>query len=395
MQPAEPRAAAHVSEESELPSPGPGYQPRQLLLLGSGHAHVQVLQALAARPLVGVRVVLVAPHPRQVYSAMVPGFVAGHYPLDDCTIALEPLVRRAGVRWLQRSVRHLDANHRAVLLDDGSRLQYDWLSINTGPVQNREQIERDMPGAREHGLFVRPIEGFASLWPQVADMGAKRPMRVTVVGGGTSGFELACAVRHRFANAAVTLVAGPSAFGHSYLPSVQHRMVQTLKARNITVLQDVATAIKADEVRLGCGAGLACDVTILSTGAQAPLWLAGSGLQLDAKGLVSVNAFQQSVSHPAVFAVGDICSRADQPDRPSARGTHTVHVGPVLAHNLSCTTSGGPLRAYAPASNALNLISCGNRYAIASWGNSSAEGRWVWWLKNWIDRRFIARYSPG
>jgi selenide,water dikinase len=86
---------------------------------------------------------------------MVPGFVADHYSLERTVpfIALEPLVRRAGVRWLQRSVRHLDAAHQAVLLDDGSRVQYDWLSINTGPVQNREQIERDIPGAREHGLF--------------------------------------------------------------------------------------------------------------------------------------------------------------------------------------------------------------------------------------------------
>ena len=386
MQPAE----MHASEESDQPSPGPGYQPRQLLLLGSGHAHVHVLQALAVRPLVGVRVVLVAPHPRQVVSAMVPGFVAGHYPLDDCAIPLEPLVRRAGVRWLQRTVRHLDANHRAVLLDDGSRVQYDWMSINTGSVQNREQIERDMPGARENGLFVRPTEGFATLWPQVAEMGSKRALRVTIVGGGTAGFELACAVRHRLANAAVTLVAGTSTLGEGHVPAVQQRMAQALKARHITVLQDVATAIKADEVRLGCGAGLACDVTILSTGAHAPLWLAGSGLQLDANGLVSVNAYQQSINHPNVFAVGDICSRSDQ---PTARGAQTVHIGPTLAKNLGHITSSEPLRAYKPARNALKLISCGNRYAIASWGSHSAEGHWVWWLKNWIDRRFVSRYS--
>lgn len=395
MQPAEPHADAPTHEESDQPSPGPGYQPRQLLLLGSGHAHVHVLQALAARPLVGVRVVLVAPHPRQVYSGMVPGFVAGHYPLDDCSIALEPLVRRAGVRWLQRSVRHLDVNHRAVLLDDGSRVQYDWLSINTGPVQNREQIERDMPGAREHGLFMRPVEGFAALWPQVAQMGANRPLRVTVVGGGTAGFELACAVRQRLANAAVTLLVGPSVIGDNYPPAVQQRMVQALKTRRITVLQDVATAIKADEVMLGCGAGLACDVSLVANGVQPPLWLAASGLQLDGKGRVSVNAFLQSVNHPTVFAVGDICSRADQPDRPLACGAQAVHAGPALAQNLGYVTGGDPLRAYEPARNALALISCGNRYAIASWGNRSAEGHWIWWLKNWIDRRFVARHSAS
>jgi len=386
-------ADPHDFEESEQPSPGPGYQPRQLLLLGAGHAHVHVLQALAAQPLVGVRVVLVAPHPRQIYSGMVPGFVAGHYSLDDCSIALEPLVRRAGVRWLQRSVRHLDAAHQAVLLDDGSRVQYDWLSINTGPVQNREQIERDIPGAREHGLFVRPVEGFATLWPQVADMGSQRPMRVTVIGGDIAGFELACAVRHRLRNSAVTLLTGTAPSGDGHTPIAQQRMQQALKLRGITALQDVAIGIKADEVRLGCGAGLASDVSIIATGAQAPTWLGGSGLKLNARGLVEVNAAYQSVSHHGVFAVGDICSSAEQAATP--RDMHAVRAGPSLAANLAHACNGDALRDAGPAQNRMNIASCGNRYAIASWGNRSFEGHWVWWLKNWIDRRFVARYSPS
>jgi NADH dehydrogenase FAD-containing subunit len=50
-----------------------------------------------------------------------------------------------------------------------------------------------------------------------------------------------------------------------------------------------------------------------------------------------------------------------------------------------------------PPQHTLNLISCGDHFAIASWGQHSAQGRWVWWLKDWIDRRFLARYrkNPG
>jgi len=39
------------------------------------------------------------------------------------------------------------------------------------------------------------------------------------------------------------------------------------------------------------------------------------------------------------------------------------------------------------------LLSCGARRAIASWGNWSAQGRWVWAWKDWSDRRFVARYA--
>lgn len=379
--------------ETEQPMDGPGYQPRTLVLLGAGRAHVQVLATLAAHPLISVNLVLVAPYPRQMYSGMVPGFVAGHYTLDDCTIPMEPLVRRAGVRWLQRSVKALDANNQTVQFDDGSTLHYDWLSVNTGPTQNRELLDRSMPGAREHGLFVRPIEVFSALWPKVSAMGDARPLRMAVIGAGAGGIELAFAVRHRLPSAAVTLVSGSTPPGANYPAKVQARLLAALKKRRITVLQDTAIGIQAGEVRLACGAGLACDVPLIATGPQPPLWLAASGLALDAQGFLAVDACQRSTSHAQVFAAGDVCTRMDQALARS--GVYAVRAGPALAHNLAQATSGQPLKSHQPPQATLALLSCGDRYAIASWGHFSAQGRWVWWLKNWIDRRFLARYKTG
>jgi NADH dehydrogenase FAD-containing subunit len=170
-------------------------------------------------------------------------------------------------------------------------------------------------------------------------------------------------------------------------------MRNALKARAITVLQDVATAIRSNEVLLGCGAGLACDVSIVATGTQAPTWLASSGLQLDAEGYVVVNAFHQSASHAGVFAVGDICSRTDRP--VIRNGAQAVRAGPALAHNLASITSGQAMREDLPPANSLNLLFCGDHYAIGCWGGYSFEGRMAWWLKNWIDRRFVARYRQA
>jgi hypothetical protein len=50
---------------------------------------------------------------------------------------------------------------------------------------------------------------------------------------------------------------------------------------------------------------------------------------------------------------------------------------------------GEPPLAYRPQRRALVLVSCGRRYALAQRGDWSAEGRWVWWWKNHIDRRWI------
>jgi pyridine nucleotide-disulfide oxidoreductase family protein len=383
--------AKTLFSESNLHPEGPGYQPRTLVLLGAGHAHVHVLATLATQRLVSTRVILLAPHPRQMYSGMVPGFVAGHYTLDECVIPLEPLVHKSGVRWLQRSVKQLDANSQMITLDDGSTLHYDWISVNTGSIQNRDLLEKDMPGVRTQGLFVRPIETFAALWPRVAEMGDARPLRIAVIGAGAAGFEIAMAVRHRLPSAALTLICGTTPPGAQYPQSMQNRILNALKKRRITVLQDSATGFDKGEVRLGSGATLACDVPILATGAQAPTWLQASGLALDAQGFLAVNEYQRSTSHAQVFAAGDVSTRTD---RTLARsGVYAVRAGPTLAHNLAATTEGGKLKPHHPPARTLNLLSCGERYAIGTWGNFSAQGRWVWRLKNWIDRRFMARYS--
>ena len=105
---------------------------------------------------------------------------------------------------------------------------------------------------------------------------------------------------------------------------------------------------------------------------------------------MEVNQFQQSTSHDAVFAAGDIASRVDAPH--SRSGVYAVRAGPPLLANLLAAVQSQPLQAYPPARRTLNLLSCGERYAIAIWGGLTLEGRWVWRLKDWIDRKFVAQY---
>jgi pyridine nucleotide-disulfide oxidoreductase family protein len=364
-----------------------------LLLLGAGHAHVQVLANMAKAPWSGAQVTLVAPHPRQLYSGMVPGFVAGRYALEDCVIPLEPLVQRSGIRWLHRSVTALEANAQAVQLDDGSTLHYDWVSLNTGPVQDRARLEQTLPGAREHALFLRPMEGFAALWPQVLALGRSKGLRIAVIGAGAAGMELAMAMRECLPNAAITLLLGDTPLAAGYAPGVQRCLTAALQQRGITLLPDSAVGLRAAEVLLASGARLACDVPLLATGAQAPAWLQSSGLALDAQGFVAVNACQRSTSHANVFAAGDVSSRVD---RSLARsGVYAVRAGPVLGMNLAAAVEGAACKEHQPPSQTLNLISCGTRMAVASWGRFHAQGRWVWWLKDWIDRRFLARLGKS
>ena len=134
-----------------------------------------------------------------------------------------------------------------------------------------------------------------------------------------------------------------------------------------------------------------CDLAIVVTHAGAPGWLGESGLDLDDAGFVRVRETLQSTGDPLVFAAGDIAS-FDARRLPKS-GVYAVRQGPVLAENLARLAAGRTLRPYRPQPLTLALISSGDRNAVASWGRLALEGRWVWGLKDWIDRRWMRKYQ--
>lgn len=367
---------------------------KRLVLLGGGHAHVQVLHALAREPMAGADVLLITPFARQMYSGMVPGLVAGHYTADQCAIPLMPLAAAAGVPMVEGMAVALDAAARVVHLADGRTAEYDVLSLDTGASMDRDRIR----GARGNAMFVRPIEHFVRLLEGLVELARQRVVDVVVVGGGAAGVELALALQYRLAGAdgaeeraRVALVTGGPAPLQDYPPAVMRHAAALLAARRVTVFRDTCAELQPGVLVLGSGARLACDAPVLATGAEPPPWLAGSGLQLDVRGFVCTGPTLQSCSHPEVFAAGDVASRVDAPHPRS--GVYAVRAGPPLLLNLRRHVAGGVLQPYQPQRRTLNLISCGERRAIMAWGDWAAQGRWAWWWKDRIDRRFVARYT--
>ncbi len=370
---------------------------KRLVLLGGGHAHVQVLAAMAREPMPGVQTVLVTPFARQIYSGMVPGWVAGHYALDQCAIALEPLVKAAQAELALASATSLNVAERTVTLSDGRVAEYDVLSIDTGAQQDRDAIT----GGRTHGLFIRPIEHFVKLYEGLLTLAQTRVLDIVVVGGGAAGFEIALALQHRLSPAAgaaaqarVCLITGDASVLAGFAEPVCQRAVKALRRARVTVINQRCVEIGDTHVLLDNGARVVCDVPVMAMPTVAPTWLADSGLALDAQGFIATNAMLQSTSHPQVFAAGDVSTRQDTPLPRS--GVFAVRAGPALALNLRRALAGGQLQEWRTTARSLYLLSCGERRALASWGDWSAQGRWVWAWKDIIDRRFIARYaSPG
>ena len=369
---------------------------KRLVLMGGGHAHLSVLEALASQRPGDVEVTLITPSPRQNYSGMLPGWISGHYALPACQIDLQPLVTAAGGQLILESVVGMDAARHCVGLGDGRHVHYDWLSIDVGSETATSWLE----ALGNKLLPVKPLDSFFTRWPEgLADAQTKQAFRLVVVGAGAAGVEIALAAQFALQRAGVQarvdLIASENGVLKGHNPRVQERVLAYARRAGLAI--HFQRAVGTEEgVLLADGQLLAADLVIAATGARAPVWLQLSKLALDQDGYILVDGHHRSVSHPNVFAAGDVCARPDA--RLSRSGVHAVRAGPVLARNLLAVLGSGPLRAYLPRPNALYLLACGPRYAIASWGPWSAEGGWVWRWKNWIDRRFIQRFArstPG
>ena len=367
---------------------------KRLLLNGGGHAHLFVLEAFARAPLPGVEIVLISPHQLAPYSGMMPGVIAGHYHYEQGCIDLAPLVRAAGCRWLKTRAMRFDPASRVVVCENGSRLDYDLLSINTGSTPPPQTV----PGVAEYSIPVKPIETFLDRWRQLAtDVACRRPLNIAVVGGGAAGVEVIAAMRHRLARTTwhphrFHLVGRQSTLLHHLAPQAGRTAARMLRAQGIALhLGQAVNAVARDHVELADGSRIDSDFTVWATGAAAPAWPRAAGLAVDDAGFIAIDPTLRSCSHSDVFAAGDVASLAEHPHPKS--GVYAVKAGPVLAANLRASLQGQPLALWIPQTRVLALLSTGDRHAIGAWGNWVWQGRWAWRWKDHIDRRFVARFA--
>jgi selenide,water dikinase len=374
-----------------------GPHTKELLLVGAGHSHVQVLRSFLMERPVGCRVTLVVDRPIAVYSGMVPGFVCGQYRAEELEIDALPLARRAGARVVMAVCKGIDAERRQVMLVDRPPLRYDLCSFDVGSTVGG----LDLPGILEHAIPTRPIGRFVEQVEVVVDrareMGASRDFHVVVVGGGAGGVEVAATLEARLraagAQPRVTLVHAGARVLSGQGEALVARVERAFERRGIPILagRRVASATKGS-VTLDDGSTLPTDALVWVSGAVSHPLFAPSGLATDSRGFVLTRPTLQVQDYDDLFAVGDCATLADFPETPKA-GLYAVRQGPLLARNIRAVLAGRPLKRYRPQADFLNLLNLGDGTAIGAKKGITFEGRWVMRWKDWIDRRFMDRFQ--
>ncbi len=362
---------------------------RDLVLIGGGHAHALVLRRWGMRPLPGARLTLIDPHPVAPYTGMLPGHVAGHYPLGALEIDLVRLARHAGARIVLGRAAAVDVGAATVEVAGRPPIAWDVLSIDVGITSAMP----DLPGFAEHAVPAKPLGRYAAAWDRFVDEveTGEADATVAVIGGGVAGVELAMAMAHRLRDSSprVTLIeASETLLGGAGGPA-RAALLRHMDRLGIACVTGASVAwVEAGAVVLGDGRRVASALTVGAAGAR-PLGLAETtGLPLT-DGFLDVGPTLQSTGDARVFAAGD-CAHMGFASRPKA-GVFAVRQAPVLAHNLRAALGGGRLRRYRPQRRYLKLVSTGGRGAVADRFGLALDGGWLWRWKDRIDRRFMDR----
>ncbi len=375
---------------------------KDLVLLGGGHSHVIVLKRLGMNPIPGVRITVVCRDVHTPYSGMLPGLIAGHYSYDEAHIDLRPLTQFVAARFIHASATGLDVENRLIQFEDRPAITYDLLSINLGSTPGFGNV----PGAEKFTVPVKPISNFLPRWEALVErvMGSHERPRIAIVGAGAGGVELTLAIqfrlRHLLAEAGraeqdpeIHLFSGTRDILATHNKRVRDKFKRVLAERNVRVHGGTRVA-EVTESRLRTESGIEerFDEIVWVTSASATTWLAGSGLACDAEGFVQVDDCLRSLSHPAtIFCAGDVAAVVNHAREKA--GVFAVRQGPPLEENLRRVLNGESPRPFRPQRKFLSLISTGDKYAVSSRGSWSIEAKWVWDWKDWIDRRFMEKFS--
>ena len=331
---------------------------------------------------------------------MLPGVLAGQYSRAQMEIDLVRLCAAAGAQLVLDEVCGLDRARRRLLFSGRDPMPFDVLSIGIGSVPSYTDVSI-IDGTRL--VPVKPMQTFIERFDERLRLAANQrrglPVRIMIVGGGAGGVELAlCLPAHlqsRLGDQArfeQSIISHDERLLSESLPATARRVERILQRRGVQILTGRRVVrVDGGQLAFDDGAIMEADLILWLTSAAAPPLLGALGLPTDPRGFLSTTDALQTTAGDPIFAVGDTGTIVGL-QAPKA-GVFAVRQGPVLWANIQRRLAGDPLQRYKPQREFLKLLNTGDGRAIGEWKGRSFEGVWAWWLKNFIDRRFVRRYQ--
>ncbi|HET7035703.1 MAG TPA: NAD(P)/FAD-dependent oxidoreductase [Thermomicrobiaceae bacterium] len=281
------------------------------------------------------------------------------------------------------------------------RHEYDYLVLALGGTLNTSRI----PGLSEHAYDVQRLSHAFALRNHLIDIleqaniepdaaARRRLLTFVVIGGGTTGVEVAAEIRdlvhdaldhYRYLDPAeirILLVHGGERILPGLAPSLAGFAAGRLRERGVELLLNRhVVAVEPTAVRLDDGSVIPSETVVGSVGLQPNPLVRGLPVPHDRRGRVIVDETLNVPGYPNVWALGDNASVIDphtgEPYPQTAQ--HAVREARVVAHNIAARLERTEARRIDYRTRG-QLVALGHRSAVADLRGHTFSGFPAWWL---------------
>ncbi len=289
----------------------------RIVIVGGGFAGLFTALNLEQYSFKGERpeVLLVDRTERFVFAPLLYELISGELKTWEVAPRFEDLLEGTAIRFRQGDVTGIDLENGKVQFAEGVAEPYDQLVIAAGGSTPVEIV----PGAREHALPFRTLEDAQQLISRLKscfDAGAD-PVRVVLVGAGSSGVELACKLADTLQTKGnIALFDREKEILAEVEPQTRKLAQAELEKRAVRlslstrILAVTEKGLEIESPDRGTEF-IPADVVLWTVGTTVPKLVKSLDVPKAAGGKIKILPTLQIEDHPQIFALGDLADSID------------------------------------------------------------------------------------
>lgn len=302
----------------------------KVLIIGAGFAGLYAAKALRNAD---VDVLLVDQHNYHTFQPLLYQVATGQLDLAEVAYQVRGIFQRqANVRFRQGTVIGVDWEAKAVRLQDGADLAFDYLIVGAGAVY----ADFGVPGVKEHAFFLKSVSEAVNIRSHVLrqfEHAAVDPERIkqgilnfVIVGGGPTGVEMAGAFTELFehvlprdypeldvSEAKVIVLEMLDSVLLPFETRSQRYTERVLKDRGVDLRLGATVAeIREHEVVLETGETIPTKTLLWAAGVRGAPLSEALGVDLEKGFRIATEDDLSLPGRPFAFVAGDICGLRNQ-----------------------------------------------------------------------------------
>ncbi|MFM8293000.1 MAG: NAD(P)/FAD-dependent oxidoreductase [Microcystaceae cyanobacterium] len=372
-------------------------------------------------------VTLISDSPFFTFIPSLPWVGLGLKSVSEVQMAVEPVVRRLGIQWVEGKVNRLEPHQQQLWVGVENRaIAYDYLVIATGASLNLQAV----PGLGPEDGYTQSVCNphhavlAAQAWQRFLE--SPGPLVVGAVPGTSCfgpAYEFALLAEWRLRQLGlrdqvpITLITSEPYVGHLGIGGMaqsQQLVEKLLKQQQIPVLENVAiTAIDAEVIHLANRSAVPFKYAMVLPSFEGPAFLKACPEIADEKGFVPVLSTHQHLDFDSIYALGVVVKMQPPEKTPIPTGVPktgqmTEAMGMAVAHNIAFRLGEHSQPLVTPTLSAICITDFGDRGIVfiadpvlpdpktgKRRKSLALEGRWVSWSKTLFEQFFLLKMRLG